>query len=155
MHNNIMASGSRDRLPMLATGRYAQWQSRFLRYIDNKPKGCLEESHFREDIDKFLQSRVESNGQEGKVNDSVERAYAGIMMDDVSDATSSAIYDMNVTIRVCLQKLMRSILDGREKNAVVVFWLCLNISVDLRRPLMSVRSALYARLSDVLVQRYS
>ncbi|GJX38519.1 hypothetical protein Tco_0251822 [Tanacetum coccineum] len=30
MHNNIMAAGSRDRPPMLATGRYAQWRSRSL-----------------------------------------------------------------------------------------------------------------------------
>ncbi|GJU67173.1 hypothetical protein Tco_1253432 [Tanacetum coccineum] len=37
MHNNIMAAGSRDRPPMLATGRYAQWQSSFLRYIDTRP----------------------------------------------------------------------------------------------------------------------
>ncbi|GKB75661.1 hypothetical protein Tco_0942556 [Tanacetum coccineum] len=28
MHNNIMAAGSRDRPPMLAPGRYAQWKSR-------------------------------------------------------------------------------------------------------------------------------
>ncbi|GJU96244.1 hypothetical protein Tco_1321000 [Tanacetum coccineum] len=28
MHNNIMTAGSRDRPPMLATGRYAQWRSR-------------------------------------------------------------------------------------------------------------------------------
>ncbi|GJV06548.1 retrovirus-related pol polyprotein from transposon TNT 1-94 [Tanacetum coccineum] len=27
MHNNIMAAGSRDHPPMLATGRYAQWKS--------------------------------------------------------------------------------------------------------------------------------
>nr|GFB45090.1 hypothetical protein [Tanacetum cinerariifolium] len=39
MHNNIMAAGSRDRPPMLATGRYARWQSRFLRYIDTRPNG--------------------------------------------------------------------------------------------------------------------
>ncbi|GKF85806.1 hypothetical protein Tco_0253633 [Tanacetum coccineum] len=39
MHNNIMAAGSRDRPPMLATGRYAQWQSHFLRYIDIRPNG--------------------------------------------------------------------------------------------------------------------
>ncbi|GJQ97194.1 integrase, catalytic region, zinc finger, CCHC-type containing protein [Tanacetum coccineum] len=39
MHNNIMAVGSRDRPPMLATGRYAQWLSRFLRYIDTRPNG--------------------------------------------------------------------------------------------------------------------
>ncbi|GKD86874.1 hypothetical protein Tco_1358028, partial [Tanacetum coccineum] len=39
MHNNIMAASSRDRPSMLATGRYAQWQSRFLRYIKTRPNG--------------------------------------------------------------------------------------------------------------------
>nr|GFB49845.1 hypothetical protein [Tanacetum cinerariifolium] len=39
MHNNIMAAGSRDRPPMLATGRYPQWRSRLLRYIDTRPNG--------------------------------------------------------------------------------------------------------------------
>ncbi|GKE09732.1 hypothetical protein Tco_1413283 [Tanacetum coccineum] len=39
MYNNIMAAGSRDRPPMLATGQYAQWRSRFLRYIDTRPNG--------------------------------------------------------------------------------------------------------------------
>nr|GEW59115.1 hypothetical protein [Tanacetum cinerariifolium] len=38
MHN-IMAAGLRDRLPMLATGRYLQSRSRFLRYIDTRPNG--------------------------------------------------------------------------------------------------------------------
>ncbi|GJU44018.1 hypothetical protein Tco_1201284 [Tanacetum coccineum] len=37
MHNSIMASGSRDRPPMLATRIYAKWQSRFMRYVDTKP----------------------------------------------------------------------------------------------------------------------
>nr|GEU92545.1 retrovirus-related Pol polyprotein from transposon TNT 1-94 [Tanacetum cinerariifolium] len=39
MHYNIMTVGSRDRPPMLAMERYAQWQSRFLRYIDTRPNG--------------------------------------------------------------------------------------------------------------------
>ncbi|GJV49834.1 hypothetical protein Tco_1440046 [Tanacetum coccineum] len=39
MHNNIMAAGLRDRPPMLTTGRYAQWRSRFLRYIYTRPNG--------------------------------------------------------------------------------------------------------------------
>ncbi|GJX66035.1 hypothetical protein Tco_0300378 [Tanacetum coccineum] len=39
MHNNIMEAGSRDHPPILATGRYAQWRSRFLRYIDTRPNG--------------------------------------------------------------------------------------------------------------------
>nr|GFC88449.1 hypothetical protein [Tanacetum cinerariifolium] len=34
-----MTAGSRDRPPMLATGRYPQWLSRFLRYIDTRPNG--------------------------------------------------------------------------------------------------------------------
>ncbi|GKA52143.1 hypothetical protein Tco_0745339 [Tanacetum coccineum] len=37
MHNDIMADGFRDHSPMLATGRYAQWHSRFIRYVDTKP----------------------------------------------------------------------------------------------------------------------
>ncbi|GJR17532.1 hypothetical protein Tco_0966059 [Tanacetum coccineum] len=39
IHNNIMAAGLKDRPLMLATGRYAQWQSCFLRYIDTKTNG--------------------------------------------------------------------------------------------------------------------
>nr|GFB50383.1 hypothetical protein [Tanacetum cinerariifolium] len=39
MHNNIMTAGSRDRPPMLAPGRYPQWRSRFLRYVDTRPNG--------------------------------------------------------------------------------------------------------------------
>ncbi|GJW55401.1 integrase, catalytic region, zinc finger, CCHC-type containing protein, partial [Tanacetum coccineum] len=39
MHNNIMAAGSKDRPPMLGPGRYSQWRSPFLRYIDTKPNG--------------------------------------------------------------------------------------------------------------------
>nr|GEV44076.1 retrovirus-related Pol polyprotein from transposon TNT 1-94 [Tanacetum cinerariifolium] len=37
MKNNIMATSSRDRPPMLAPGRYPQWRSRFLRYVDTRP----------------------------------------------------------------------------------------------------------------------
>ncbi|GJS28537.1 hypothetical protein Tco_0489157 [Tanacetum coccineum] len=36
MHNDIMAVGSKERPPMLATRRYPQWQSCFLRYVDTK-----------------------------------------------------------------------------------------------------------------------
>nr|GEV81788.1 hypothetical protein [Tanacetum cinerariifolium] len=34
-----MATGSRDRPSMLAPGRYPQWRSRFLRYVDTRPNG--------------------------------------------------------------------------------------------------------------------
>ncbi|GJX67164.1 hypothetical protein Tco_0302891 [Tanacetum coccineum] len=41
MHNNIMEADSRDHPPMLATRKYAQWQSRFLRYINTRPNGLI------------------------------------------------------------------------------------------------------------------
>ncbi|GKA65483.1 hypothetical protein Tco_0765190 [Tanacetum coccineum] len=37
--NDDLKTGLRDHPPMLATGRYAQWRSRFLRYINTRPKG--------------------------------------------------------------------------------------------------------------------
>nr|GEW30951.1 integrase, catalytic region, zinc finger, CCHC-type, peptidase aspartic, catalytic [Tanacetum cinerariifolium] len=37
MRNDIMAASSKDCRLMLATERYAQWQSRFMRYDDTKP----------------------------------------------------------------------------------------------------------------------
>ncbi|GJR31187.1 hypothetical protein Tco_1107419 [Tanacetum coccineum] len=39
MHNNIMAAGSKERPTMLGPGRYSQWHSRFLRYLDTKSNG--------------------------------------------------------------------------------------------------------------------
>ncbi|GKA35146.1 hypothetical protein Tco_0721637 [Tanacetum coccineum] len=52
MHNNIMVVGLKDQPPMLATERYAQWRSRFLRYIDTKNNGealrkCILEANER------------------------------------------------------------------------------------------------------------
>nr|GEW09099.1 hypothetical protein [Tanacetum cinerariifolium] len=45
-------AGSRDRPPMLATGRYPQWQSRFLRCTDTRPNGdalrkCILSGHYK------------------------------------------------------------------------------------------------------------
>nr|GFC60606.1 hypothetical protein [Tanacetum cinerariifolium] len=39
MRNNIMAAGSRGSTMNACKGIYAQWQSRFLRYIDTRPNG--------------------------------------------------------------------------------------------------------------------
>nr|GEU32399.1 hypothetical protein [Tanacetum cinerariifolium] len=36
MYSDIMAAGSKQRPRMLLLGRYAQWQSHFLRYVDRK-----------------------------------------------------------------------------------------------------------------------
>ncbi|GJS15243.1 retrovirus-related pol polyprotein from transposon TNT 1-94 [Tanacetum coccineum] len=56
MHNNIMAASLRDLPPMIAMGRYAQWRSRFLRYINTRPNGdalrkCILEDEIYSTVD--------------------------------------------------------------------------------------------------------
>nr|GEV06215.1 hypothetical protein [Tanacetum cinerariifolium] len=68
-----MAVGSRDRPPMLATGRYAQWKSRFLRYIDTRPNGnalrkCILEAHEMWIAIERLQPSKSLNIQDVKTN---------------------------------------------------------------------------------------
>ncbi|GJV07735.1 putative reverse transcriptase domain-containing protein [Tanacetum coccineum] len=63
MHNNIMAAGSKDRPPMLGPGRYSQWRSRFLRYLDTKSNGeylrkCIFEGPYTPTITTTYQSLI-------------------------------------------------------------------------------------------------
>nr|GEW45695.1 hypothetical protein [Tanacetum cinerariifolium] len=51
MHNNIIAAGSRDRPPMLATGRYPQWRSRYTGKEIAKPITPPSETASEEDSD--------------------------------------------------------------------------------------------------------
>nr|GEX23421.1 hypothetical protein [Tanacetum cinerariifolium]GEX43350.1 hypothetical protein [Tanacetum cinerariifolium] len=73
MHNNIMVAGSRDRPPMLTTGRYPQWRSRFLRYINTRPNGdalrkcILNDQEMWEAIER-LQQGESLNIQDVKIN---------------------------------------------------------------------------------------
>ncbi|GJZ38384.1 hypothetical protein Tco_0584947 [Tanacetum coccineum] len=68
MHNNIMAVGSKDRPPMLGPGRYSQWRSRFLRYLDTKSNGeylrkCIFEgpyTPYRTEIKLYFQAEKEA-----------------------------------------------------------------------------------------------
>ncbi|GJQ93867.1 hypothetical protein Tco_0005006 [Tanacetum coccineum] len=51
MHNDIMAAGSRERPSMLSPGHYAQWSSRFMRYLDTKSnknelRHCIEQGPY-------------------------------------------------------------------------------------------------------------
>nr|GEZ59060.1 hypothetical protein [Tanacetum cinerariifolium] len=64
MHNNIMAAGSRDRPPMPATGRYAQCQSRFLRYIDTRLNGDALRNAFwkyQKEVNKICAKKIAKN----------------------------------------------------------------------------------------------
>nr|GEW84087.1 retrovirus-related Pol polyprotein from transposon TNT 1-94 [Tanacetum cinerariifolium] len=48
MHNDIMAASSKERLLMLATGGYAQWQSSFMRYFDTRSNTTTTEEALNE-----------------------------------------------------------------------------------------------------------
>ncbi|GJZ04764.1 hypothetical protein Tco_0538039 [Tanacetum coccineum] len=75
MHNNIMAAGSKERPPMLGPGRYSQWRSRFLRYLDTKSNGeylrkCIfEGTDITQKDEKQSQNDKTEHGMEKTVKD--------------------------------------------------------------------------------------
>ncbi|GKC64878.1 hypothetical protein Tco_1097476 [Tanacetum coccineum] len=60
MHNDIMAVGSKERPPMLASGSYAQWKSRFMRYVDTKPNRKLLRNCIYEENRKLINAKAEA-----------------------------------------------------------------------------------------------
>ncbi|GJW52919.1 hypothetical protein Tco_0097004 [Tanacetum coccineum] len=87
MHNNIMVAGSRDRPPMLATGRYAQWQSRFMRYVDTKPnnealrKCILQEVEEQTVLETFSNISPENKAHYDEENEATHLILTGIRDD--------------------------------------------------------------------------
>ncbi|GJX68798.1 putative reverse transcriptase domain-containing protein [Tanacetum coccineum] len=47
MHNDIITAGSKEHPPMLSLGSYAQWKSRFMRYVDTNPNRELGNAFLR------------------------------------------------------------------------------------------------------------
>ncbi|GKC82730.1 hypothetical protein Tco_1138447 [Tanacetum coccineum] len=97
MHNNIMAAGSRDRLPMLATRRYTQWQSRFLRYIDTRPNGdalrkCILEVPERTTVETIL-----TMSPENKAHYESEKEAIHLLLTSIGDEIYSTIDDCKTT----------------------------------------------------------
>ncbi|GJS33833.1 hypothetical protein Tco_0532215 [Tanacetum coccineum] len=77
MHN-IMAAGSRDRPPMLAMGRYTQWQSRFLRYIDTRPNGDALRKCILEAVETILTMSPENKAHYESEKEAIHLLLTGI-----------------------------------------------------------------------------
>ncbi|GJX89305.1 hypothetical protein Tco_0341319 [Tanacetum coccineum] len=87
MHNHIMAAGSRDCPPMLATRRYAQWQSRFMRYVDTKPNGAALKKC-------ILQGQLTTNNSPTFPERTIPETFSNISPEDKAhyDAETEAIH---------------------------------------------------------------
>ncbi|GKE14034.1 hypothetical protein Tco_1421611, partial [Tanacetum coccineum] len=73
-----MAAGSRDRPPMLATGRYAQWQSHFLRYIDTRPNGDSLRKCILEAVETILTMSPENKAHYESEKEAIHLLLTGI-----------------------------------------------------------------------------
>ncbi|GJT94689.1 hypothetical protein Tco_1090207 [Tanacetum coccineum] len=67
IHNDIMITGSRERPPMRAPSHYAQWSSRFIRYVDTKSnkdqlRHCIEQGPYK--LTKIVTKAVPPVGDE-------------------------------------------------------------------------------------------
>ncbi|GJY70667.1 hypothetical protein Tco_0474370 [Tanacetum coccineum] len=86
MHNNIMAVGSRDRPLMLATGRYAHWQSRFLRYIDTRLDGDALRKYILQAVETLL-----NMSHENKAHYQSEKEAIHLLLTRIGDEIYSTI----------------------------------------------------------------
>ncbi|GKB60456.1 hypothetical protein Tco_0916642 [Tanacetum coccineum] len=86
MHKNIMAAGSRDRPPMLATGRYAQWKSRFMRYVDTKPNAKTPEVPAQIVVETFL-----NISPENKAHFDTEKKAIHLLLTRIGDEIYSTV----------------------------------------------------------------
>nr|GEV31384.1 RNA-directed DNA polymerase, eukaryota [Tanacetum cinerariifolium] len=98
MHNDIMATGFKERPPMLAPGSYAQWKSCFTRKIDKKYnkdllRKCIEEGPYV--LTQLITLAVPANGDNPSQPRIVrEETYANTFPDNkvVIDVEADAIH---------------------------------------------------------------
>ncbi|GJY42695.1 hypothetical protein Tco_0430908 [Tanacetum coccineum] len=78
MHNNIMLAGSRDRPPMLALGRYAQWQSRSMRYVDTRSNAEALKKCILQAVETFSNISPENKAHYDSENEAIHLLLTGI-----------------------------------------------------------------------------
>ncbi|GJU57129.1 hypothetical protein Tco_1234895 [Tanacetum coccineum] len=100
MHNGIMEDGSKERPPMIAPSSYAQWKSRFMRYLILKPnkellKKCIDEGPY--ELTQIITLVVQADGDNpGQTRIVQEETYTNTSLEkraliDV-DAEAEAIH---------------------------------------------------------------
>ncbi|GKA88276.1 integrase, catalytic region, zinc finger, CCHC-type containing protein [Tanacetum coccineum] len=117
MHNNIMATGSRDCPPMLATGRYAQRQSRFLRYIDTRPNGDALRKCILEAVETILTMSPENKAHYESEKEAIHLLLTGIGDEIylIVDACKTA-HDMWISIERLQQEWSRFVTIVKQQH---------------------------------------
>ncbi|GKC65502.1 hypothetical protein Tco_1098100 [Tanacetum coccineum] len=81
MHNNIMAASSMDRPPILATRRYAQWQSHFLTSVTIQTVEAIDDSPVvleRQAVETLLNMSPENKAHYGSEKEEISLLLTGI-----------------------------------------------------------------------------
>nr|GEV04396.1 hypothetical protein [Tanacetum cinerariifolium] len=91
MHNNIMAAGSKDRPAMLAMGRYAQWRSRFLGYIDTRPNGDALRKCIIEVLEHTTVETIPNRSPENKAHFESEKEAIHLILTRIGDEIYSTV----------------------------------------------------------------
>ncbi|GJR46286.1 hypothetical protein Tco_1314389 [Tanacetum coccineum] len=166
MHNNIMAAGSKDRPPMLGPGRYSQWRSRFLRYLDTKSNGeylrkCIFEgpyAHRRTELEKKLNSTVDACNTAKEMWTAIERLQQGesLNVQDVkTNLNNLQVSPMQVNVQF-LQQLQPewsrfvTIVKQREEIDTVSYHRLFDVLKQFQNEVYDIRSERLARSANPL-----
>ncbi|GJR91115.1 retrovirus-related pol polyprotein from transposon TNT 1-94 [Tanacetum coccineum] len=151
MHNNIMAAGSKERPLMLRPGRYSQWCSHFLRYLDTKSNGeylrkCIFEDLSVLGIGKFYFSRW-------RIHRSL--LLPGFIIDNELQGTTCTFHQCNVNVQF-LQQLQPewsrfvTVVKQREEIDTVSYHKLFDVLKQFQNEVNDIRSERLARSANPL-----
>nr|GFB85055.1 Gag-protease polyprotein [Tanacetum cinerariifolium] len=120
MHNDIKAAGSKERSLMLAPGRYAQWQSRFLRHVDTKSnkkelKQCIFDGPYLI-TEVIIPAKLEISIKEGVPKHNVLETYGNTTLEKQAyiDAEAEAIHMILSGIRDDIYSIVDACTTAKE-----------------------------------------
>ncbi|GJY68404.1 hypothetical protein Tco_0471386 [Tanacetum coccineum] len=145
MHNDIMVVGSRERPLMLDPCHYAQWSSRFIRYVDTKSnknelRHCIEQGPYilSEVVHEAFQATTKHPTQPRRVDQetyanttpkhrkliNVEAQAIHIILNGIGDDIYSTVDACSTTMEMCLviERLQQGESNNKQDLKTKLFW---------------------------------
>ncbi|GJX75895.1 hypothetical protein Tco_0322706 [Tanacetum coccineum] len=118
MYNNIMAVGSRYRPPMLAMGRYAQWQLRFMRYVDTKPNAQLATDDSLVVLERTILETFSNISPKGKAYYDAEAEAIHLSLTRIKDDIYSTVYACKIAhdMWIAIERLQQEVNEIRAEK---------------------------------------
>ncbi|GJW32272.1 hypothetical protein Tco_0052304 [Tanacetum coccineum] len=132
---------------MLATGRYAQWKSRFLRYIDTRPNGNALRKYILQAVETLLNMYPENKAHYQSEKEAIHLLLTGIGDEIYSTIDAYKIaYEMWIAIERLQQDESLNIQDVKTN----LFWSLEDSLLMMEKTMESYYSRFYKMMNEMV-----